>query len=120
MKFVVDAQLPFRLCAFLVDSDCDAVHTTQLEHGNRTTDGEIAELADREQRIVVTKDRDFRNSHLLSGTPQRLLIVATGNVSNNELLDLFRLHLAQIIDAFESGDLVELRSDCLIVHGDKH
>jgi predicted nuclease of predicted toxin-antitoxin system len=37
---------------------------------------------------VVTKDADFRNSHLLSGSPRRLLIVTTGNITNDALLEL--------------------------------
>jgi predicted nuclease of predicted toxin-antitoxin system len=49
----------------------------------------VAERADDQDRIVVTKDRDFRDSHLLSDTPRRLLVVATGNISNNALLELF-------------------------------
>jgi len=53
--------------------------------GYRTTDPEIASIADDEGRVVVTKDRDFRDSHLLRGVPRRLLIVTTGNISNNDL-----------------------------------
>lgn len=73
MKFVVDAQLPARLASFLVAAGHDAVHTTHLPDGNRTTDAAIAEFADREGRVVVTKDRDFRDGHLLGGSPRRLL-----------------------------------------------
>ena len=86
MKFLVDAQLPARLATFLTEAGHDAVHTTQLPDGNRTTDATIAKLADRDDRIVVTEDRDFRDGHLLGGSPRRLLIVATGNVTNAALL----------------------------------
>jgi len=47
---------------------------------HRTPDSEIARRADSDQRVVVTKDRDFRDSHLLNGTPRSLLIVTTGNI----------------------------------------
>lgn len=83
MKFLVDAQLPARLARFLTDADHDAVHTSELPEGNRTTDARISELADRDDRVVVTKDRDFRDGHLLTGSPRRLLVVATGNISTN-------------------------------------
>ena len=36
-----------------------------LPTGNRTSDADISRLADSEERIVVTKDSDFRDSHLL-------------------------------------------------------
>src|ERR1022692_1127564 len=54
----------------------DVLHTTDLPDGNRTADGRIAALADDEDRVVVTKDRDFRDGHLLSRSPRRLLVVA--------------------------------------------
>lgn len=77
MKFLVDAQLPARLAEALREAGHDAVHTTDLPHGNRTSDAEITEVADGEHRVVVTKDRDFRDSHLLQRQPARLLVIAT-------------------------------------------
>lgn len=117
MKFLVDAQLPGRLASFLADAGHDAIHTTQLPAGNRTTDGAIAELADRDDRVVVTKDRDFRDGHLLGGSPRRLLVVATGNITNSALLALFTGHLAEIVAAFDEVDFVELRPAALVLHG---
>jgi predicted nuclease of predicted toxin-antitoxin system len=69
VKFVVDAQLPARLATFLTEAGHDAVHTTQLPDGNRTTDATIAELADLDDRIVVTKDRAFRDGTCSAGRP---------------------------------------------------
>lgn len=83
MKFLVDAQLPTRLARFLSSSGHDALHTLELPDGNRTTDARIAEIADGSDRVVVTKDRDFRDSHLLTRSPRRLLVVATGNITND-------------------------------------
>lgn len=77
MRFLVDAQLPERLTRQLIDAGHDALHTAQLSDGNRTTDEEIARIADEQDRVVVSKDRDFRDSHLLRRTPRRLLVVAT-------------------------------------------
>lgn len=113
MKFLVDAQL---LARHLAEIGHDAVHTLSLPDENRTTDAEIARLADEEDRVVVSKDRDFRDSHLLQGSPRRLLVVATGNVSNDDLLALFSEHLAAFVDAFDTADLVELRRAELVIH----
>jgi predicted nuclease of predicted toxin-antitoxin system len=117
VKFIVDAQLPARLASFLADAGHDALHTTQLPEGNRTTDAAIAKLADEDGRVVVTKDRDFRDGHLLGGSPQRLLVVATGNITNAALLGLFRTNLAEIEGAFEEVDFVEMRPTALVLHG---
>ena len=119
MKFVVDAQLPAKLSRLLADAGHDSVHTSQLPEGNRIPDATLAGLADGEDRVVVTKDRDFRNSHLLHRTPQRLLIVSTGNVANAELLTLFTENLDTVVNALSEADYVELGPTGLIVHGDR-
>lgn len=116
MRFLVDAQLPARLTRLLNETGHDTLHTSQLPDGNRTTDAEVTERANRENRVVVTKDRDFRDAHLLTGSPRRLLIVATGNITNAALLALARSHLDAITAAFDEADFVELGNDQLIVH----
>jgi predicted nuclease of predicted toxin-antitoxin system len=116
VKFLVDAQLPVRLARFLISAGHDVLHTTDLPDGNRTADGRIAALADDEDRVVVTKDRDFRDGHLLSGSPRRLLVVATGNITNSALLALFEAHLGAILAEFDEADFVELGSGSLVVH----
>jgi predicted nuclease of predicted toxin-antitoxin system len=116
VKFLVDAQLPLRLARLLARAGHDALHTINLADGNRTTDREVAQRADTDGRIVVTKDRDFRDSHLLSNSPRRLLVVATGNISNNALLDLVEAHLDVILESFEEADFVEVGPHALIVH----
>lgn len=119
MRFLVDAQLPERLTRQLTDAGHDAVHTAQLAEANRTPDQEINRIADEQGRVVVSKDRDFRDSHLLRRTPRRLLVVSTGNISNDELLALFNEHLAAIVAAFGDAALVELRSGELVTHDDE-
>jgi len=116
VKFLVDAQLPARLARFLISAGHDALHTTELPDGSRTTDGQLVELADGEGRVVVTKDWDFRDGHLLTRSPQRLLVVATGNITNAALLVLFETHLDAIAAALEEADFVELGPDSLVVH----
>ena len=86
VKFLVDAQLPLRLVRVLGPVGHDVVHSSQLPEGNRTTDAVFASLADADDRIVVTKD--FEVSHLVRQKPRRLLLVTTGNIANNDLLDL--------------------------------
>ena len=60
VKFLIDAQLPARLAEFLNRAGHDAVHTIGLPDGNRSTDGQTAQRADSDGRVVVTKDQDFR------------------------------------------------------------
>ena len=113
MKFLIDAQLPPRLAQFLNRAGHDAVHTAGLPHGNRSTDSQIAEHADTEERVVVTQDQDFRDGHLLGRSPRKLFVVATGNITNDALLSLFEIHLDAIVSALGETDFVELSQDAL-------
>ena len=119
MRFLVDAQLPLRLARSISTAGHDVLHTSELPEANRTTDAEIVRRADAEDRVVVTKDRDFRDGHLLRSSPLRLLIVATGNIANDDLIALFDRHLDAIVTALDEVRFVELGPDRLIVHRDR-
>lgn len=115
MKFLIDAQLPTRLARHLNDAGHDAVHTLDLPEQNRTTDAEVARVADAQDRIVVSKDNDFRDTHLLNSTPARLLVVSTGNITNRDLIALIDDHLPELVAAFEKARLVQLTTDDLLI-----
>jgi predicted nuclease of predicted toxin-antitoxin system len=59
------------MIAWLTAVGCDALHTLDLPDGNRNTDDQINDPADREQRAVVTKDAaaefwSFASSHCMA------------------------------------------------------
>ena len=108
LRFLVDAQLPRRLAYLLRDEGHDAVHTLDLPAANRTADESINALSLRQERIVVSKDIDFRDSLLLYGRPYKLLLVSTGNCANAELLNLLQQHLPDIEIAFRQAVFLEL------------
>ena len=116
MKFLVDAHLPKRLALQLRAAGHDAIHTLDLPLRNRTPDAVINEISLVEERIVVTKDADFRDSHLVNGEPYKLLLVSTGNISNNDLLNLFAQNLTRIVAAFEIHSYIELDRQHLTIH----
>lgn len=75
MKFLVDAQLPRRLAVSITAAEHDAIHTLDLPDGNTTTDAQINDISEKEQRIVISKDADFVNTFLLEKKPYKLLLV---------------------------------------------
>src|SRR3954454_8949819 len=117
MNFLVDAQLPRRMTDWLTAAGCDAKHTLDLPDANRTTDEQINDVADREQRIVVTKDADFVDSHLLRGRPPKLLLISTGNISNRDLEVLMVPLIPDIVRAFGSHSFLELGRAEIAVRG---
>lgn len=116
MRFLVDAQMPKRFCAWLAKAGHDAIHTLDPPLGNHTPDTTVLEIAERDQRIVVTKDNDFVQSHLIAARPERLLLVSTGNIGNVEPENLLRNNLTAIVRSFESARFVEIGRDSLIIH----
>ena len=58
MKFVVDMNLSPKWAARLIEEGHDAIHWSAVGSRN-TSDGDIADWADAEQRIILTADRDF-------------------------------------------------------------
>ncbi len=116
MKFIVDAQLPVRLARDLAAAGHDARHTLDLPLGNRTPDGDLAALAAREDRVLITKDSDFVTTFLLQGTPPRLLLVSTGNISNDALARLFAANLATLVGAFDRHNFIEVNASAITIH----
>ena len=53
MKFLVDAQLPRSLAAFLREKGFDVIHSSDLPSGNDTSDAEINRLSIADKRIVI-------------------------------------------------------------------
>lgn len=94
----------------------DAIHTRALPKGNSTSDTTIATYADRDDRIVATKDADFVRSHLLSQQPKRLFVIATGNITNAELFALLLPQLQHIDALFTTHTYLELTKIAIIIH----
>jgi predicted nuclease of predicted toxin-antitoxin system len=105
------------MTVWLAAAGCDAIHTLDLPNGNRTTDQELINTADQQQRAVVTKDSDFVDSHLLKGQPAKILLVSTGNISNRDLEQLIVPLIPDIVREFQTNSFLELDQSGLTVRG---
>ena len=116
MRFFVDANLPFKFAINLKNRGFDTLHTDDLPSRERTTDNEIRRISVEQARIVISKDSDFVDSHLIQGIPNKLLIITTGNITNKQLLALIDKHFDSIIRLFEIYDLIEINNNEIIGH----
>lgn len=116
MKFLIDAQLPYRLSKVLFRQGYDVKHTNQLPDKYRTTDNEICILSIRENRILITKDADFVDSYHVKKSPSKLLFITTGNINNKDLISLFDKNMELVCQLFESFSLIEMSNTEIIVH----
>ena len=116
MRFLIDAQLPKQLSDFLNQSGYDSIHTLQLPNANRTSDKEVNEICLNENRVLITKDNDFLVSFYILDIPEKLIIVTTRNIRNQQLIQLFESHLDSIKKIITTNRLLEISIDSLIVH----
>jgi predicted nuclease of predicted toxin-antitoxin system len=92
MKVLCDVHISYKVVRFFKQKGIEAVHVNELPDRWFTKDAVISRLADAEGFIVITKDMDFKNSHFLQNTPLRLIRIALGNISNQELLAIFETY----------------------------
>ena len=116
MHWLIDAQLPRRLADHLTGLSDESEHTLNLPLTNATTDAQVVEQAQKTSAVVMTKVADFVNHFHVHHVP-RLLLISTGNISNNELIALFTKRHAQLVQAFVLFDFVELNRKQLICRG---
>ena len=103
MKVLCDVHLPYRLVNQLRTRGVDATHVNRILDGSETKDAAVAAFADANGMVPITKDSDFRDSHLLAGTPSRLVRVTLGNLSNAALLTLFNEHWHELARVLAHG-----------------
>lgn len=102
MKFLIDANLPPRLCAWLKSRRHDADHLFDLNLLT-ATDTEIWQRAKAQNLVIVSKDVDFYDRALLFGTPPQVVHVAVGNCSNARLFEILADEWGEIERTLSSG-----------------
>lgn len=75
MVFIIDAHLPYIIAEQIKELGHEAIHTSDLEMGNKTPDELITELAVERLATVINKNVDFYNTFLLYRKPPKLVMV---------------------------------------------
>lgn len=109
MKFLVDNQLPAALAEYLCKQGHDCQHV--LDIGLDTaTDIDICRHAEREDRVIISKDEDFLYLASRPGATTKFLWVRLGNCRTASLLTAFEKFWPMIESALKAGDrVIELR-----------
>lgn len=108
MRFLVDAQLPPVLAAWLEQAGHQAQHVEQC--GLReAADGTIWAHALRTEAVILTKDEDFAQRAARSEDAPVIVWLRVGNATNRALHAWFMARLPGIVRFLESGTkLVEV------------
>ena len=112
MKFLCDVHISYKIVRYLRSLEFETIHVNEILEKWHTKDGDICTYADENDLIVLTKDADFRNSFLISNTPQKLVKVNLGNLSTSILIGVISENLQAIQKLNSSGGfMIELDQD---------
>ena len=65
---------------------------------------------------MITKDLDFLKSYILKGEPEKLILIKTGNIINQQLIQLFNDNLNIIIKLISRSNLIEISKNEIAEH----
>ena len=88
MNFICDVHISYKIVNYLTKKGCYAAHINHLFIDSSTPDMEISDYADLHDCIVITKDRDYKESFILSGKPKKLIRLNIGNASTKQAIQL--------------------------------
>jgi len=107
MKFVIDAQLPPALARWISERSHEAEHVAEIGM-IAATDAEIANYAQMNGCVLISKDEDFATLRL----PDRfgLLWVRCGNTTKRALLNWLQPRWSEVERLLAAGErFIELR-----------
>ncbi len=115
MRFLCDVHISLKLSKRIEQLGFSSEHVNNILDKWSTPDKDIAQYVDQNDLILITKDQDFRTSFLLNRTPQKLIKINLGNISNNVLMTIFeeRIEIIGSIDEQNESYMIELGHDDL-------
>jgi predicted nuclease of predicted toxin-antitoxin system len=84
MKLLLDANLSWRLTAFLTEQFGECIHVNKTNLPKPAKDTEIWNYAAANGYTIVTQDSDFLNLFETRGYPPKIILLRIGNMSREE------------------------------------
>jgi predicted nuclease of predicted toxin-antitoxin system len=104
MNLILDANISWRLASRLEQHFDSCVHVDRIELPCPASDTEIWNYALRNDLVIVTNDEDFLNFSNVKGFPPKIVLMRTGNQSNNFIEQTLIAHKDDINLFVESED----------------
>lgn len=103
MKLLLDANLSWRLVEKLKLHFDDCIHVDKCDLSVPAKDLEVWQYAKDNNLIIVTNDDDFLNLINFKGFPPKLILLKTGNQSN-EFIESLLINHKKDITALQASD----------------
>ena len=105
MKLLLDANISWRLSLKLKLHFGDCFHVDHNELKVPASDNEIWDYALTNQLIIVTNDDDFIDLLNLKGYPPKIILLKTGNQSNQYIEMLLIKHKENIRSFYNNNEI---------------
>lgn len=105
MKWLLDANLSYRLVRQLAQLPVEIVHVSRSGLPAAASDEAIWALARQHQAVIITNDEDFYRLAGVLGFPPKVVMLRTGNQSTQFIAQLLSQHVAIIAELNASAEL---------------
>jgi predicted nuclease of predicted toxin-antitoxin system len=111
MKLLLDQGLPPLTAELLRGQEIDAIHVSEIGY-SRAEDTKIIELAQTNDRIIITLDADYHAAIALTSSPSPSVIwIRVVNLRASEYVELIIPILNEYKEMLINGVLITMRSD---------
>ncbi len=104
MNLLLDSNISWRVITKLAPYFGECFHADQIGLKVPARDIDIWNYAQRNSCIIVTNDDDFLNLANAKGFPPKIVLLRTGNQSNNYLVEILIKHQKSIADLYASNE----------------
>jgi len=104
MRLLLDATISWRLVKSLRQHFTDCFHVDSISLSVPAKDTEVWEYAKLNELIIVTNDDDFFGYVQVKGFPPKIILLRTGNQSNEYIEMLLIKHKEDIAALYTSGE----------------
>ncbi len=103
MKLLFDANISWRIAKTLREQFDDCIHVDNCGLDIPAADSDIWSYGKRNDFVIVTNDADYLNFLNIRGFPPKVILLRTGNQSNNFIEQLLLKH-KESIEAFNRDE----------------
>ncbi len=117
MKILCDVHIAIKIAKYFQTKGIEAIHVNQILDSWYSKDNDICVYADINAYTVLTKDKDFKDSHFIRQTPKKLIRVNLGNISTSRFIEILENTFDELNDLFTSNQkcYVEINNDEMII-----
>lgn len=105
MKFLLDANISWRLSEKLKLHFDDCFHVDRIGLRVPASDNDIWKYALAKELIIVTNDDDYVNLLNFKGFPPKIILLKTGNQSNQFIENLLIKHKENIHSFYDNEEI---------------